>query len=93
MSSILEIDNVTRRLAASSPVNDCSMAVQAGSITGLIGPNGSGKTTLFNLITGVYPPDQGEVRLKGQRIRGCAPARSAITDSAARFRSRACSGI
>ena len=70
MTAILEIENITRRFGGITAVSDCSMTVQAGSITGLIGPNGSGKTTLFNVITGIYPPDQGSVRLKEQRISG-----------------------
>ncbi len=50
-----------------------SIEVKEGSITGLIGPNGSGKTTLFNVISGVYRPDGGEVYFRGKRIDGLKP--------------------
>ncbi|MGC9009927.1 MAG: ABC transporter ATP-binding protein [Sulfolobales archaeon] len=50
-----------------------SIEVKEGSITGLIGPNGSGKTTLFNVISGVYKPDGGEVYFRGKRIDGLKP--------------------
>jgi ABC-type branched-subunit amino acid transport system ATPase component len=53
---------------------DCSIAVEQGSITGLIGPNGSGKTTLFNCITGFYPLDSGEVRVRGIPVTGRRPS-------------------
>jgi ABC-type branched-subunit amino acid transport system ATPase component len=65
-TAALEIDNVTRRFGGIVAVKDCSMTVTKNRITGLIGPNGSGKTTLFNIITGIYPPDAGEVRLNGE---------------------------
>ena len=67
---VLEVSNLTRRFGGIVAVNNCSLGVEQGSITGLIGPNGSGKTTLFNLITGLYAPDSGDVRLRGERIRG-----------------------
>ena len=54
-------------------VYDCSLKVEKGSITGLIGPNGAGKTTLFNVITGHYKPDQGEILFLGQEISGLSP--------------------
>jgi ABC-type branched-subunit amino acid transport system ATPase component len=55
-------------------LTDCSIAVQTGSITALIGPNGSGKTTLFNCITGFYRPDKGEVHVHGVPIVGRRPS-------------------
>ncbi len=66
MTPILEIVNVTRRFGGIVALKDCSLATERRSITGLIGPNGSGKTTLFNVITGIYPPDSGEIWLRGQ---------------------------
>jgi len=68
MSELLRTDNVSRRFGGIQAVKDCSISIEEGSITGLIGPNGSGKTTLFNLITGVYLPDEGEVTFDGRRI-------------------------
>ncbi len=75
MTALLRTEKLTRRFGGITAVNDCSIEVQQGSITGLIGPNGSGKTTLFNLITGVYHPDTGDVYLRGQRITGALPHR------------------
>jgi len=75
MTALLQAEKVTRRFGGIVAVNECSIAVQERSITGLIGPNGSGKTTLFNLITGVYRPHSGHVYLRGQRITGLQPSR------------------
>jgi ABC-type branched-subunit amino acid transport system ATPase component len=74
MTAALEIDNVTRRFGGIVAVKDCSMTVKQNRITGLIGPNGSGKTTLFNIITGIYPPDAGEVRLNGEHSSKLRPS-------------------
>ena len=49
-------------------VNDVTFEVGTGSIMGLIGPNGAGKTTVFNLITGIYRPDQGEITFDGKSV-------------------------
>lgn len=56
-------------------LNGCSLDVQKGSITGLIGPNGSGKTTLFNVMTGYVKPDAGTVIFEGNDITGARPNR------------------
>ncbi len=74
MTAVLEVVNVSRRFGGIIAVKDCSMSVRQGSITGLIGPNGSGKTTLFNVITGIYPPDQGDVYMHGQRCKHLRPS-------------------
>ena len=54
-------------------VNDVSLTIAEGSITGLIGPNGAGKTTLFNVIAGHYPPSAGRILLENQDITGLKP--------------------
>ena len=54
-------------------VDGCSFAVPGGKISGLIGPNGSGKTTTFNLLTGLIPPDDGQVIYKGETLAGLKP--------------------
>ncbi len=72
--ALLRTERLTRRFGGITAVQNCSLAVRAGSITGLIGPNGSGKTTLFNVITGIYPPDAGEVFLRDRRITRLAPS-------------------
>ena len=75
MTELLSTRGISRRFGGIQAVQDCNISVQAGSITGLIGPNGSGKTTLFNLITGVYPPDEGEAFFNGERITNLAPSK------------------
>jgi neutral amino acid transport system ATP-binding protein len=70
MTVLLSTENLIRRFGGITAVDHCSLTVQKGSITGLIGPNGSGKTTLFNLVTSVYKPDAGEVYLHSKRITG-----------------------
>ena len=73
--SLLEIDHLSKRFGGVVAVDDCSLSVAAGSITGLIGPNGSGKTTIFNLVTGFIDKDQGRVTFKSQAIDGLGPDR------------------
>jgi branched-chain amino acid transport system ATP-binding protein len=70
---MLEIQRVEKNFGGLKAVNDCSLEVREGSITGLIGPNGAGKTTLFNIITGHYKPDRGKILFQGEPIEGLAP--------------------
>jgi neutral amino acid transport system ATP-binding protein len=73
--NLLEISNLSKRFGGVVAVDDCSLSVAQGSITGLIGPNGSGKTTVFNLVTGFIPSDRGDVRFKSQSIARLGPDR------------------
>ncbi len=54
-------------------IDDLDLVVNEREIVSVIGPNGAGKTTLFNLITGIYPPDAGEIRLDGESLVGLPP--------------------
>jgi len=73
--ALLAIDRVTKRFRGLTAVNAVSLTVEAGGIVAVIGPNGAGKTTLFNVIAGVFAPDEGDVRFAGASIAGLAPER------------------
>ena len=68
MTHIIEIEGVSKAYGGVIANNDITMGVEAGEITGLIGPNGSGKTTLFNSIVGYHPIDSGSIRFDGREI-------------------------
>jgi branched-chain amino acid transport system ATP-binding protein len=68
--ALLELSGVTMRFGGLIAVNDVSFQVEPGQLYGLIGPNGAGKTTVFNVITGVYTPTHGVIRLEGESIGG-----------------------
>jgi branched-chain amino acid transport system ATP-binding protein len=70
---ILQTDKATIRFGGLVAVNELSMDVKQGEIYGLIGPNGAGKTTIFNLLTGVYEPTSGDIRIAGTRVNGLKP--------------------
>ncbi|MCB1887904.1 MAG: ABC transporter ATP-binding protein [Rhodocyclaceae bacterium] len=63
MSTLLSVRNLTMRFGGLTAIDDLSLEVPAGRITGIIGPNGAGKTTLFNCLTGFYKPTSGTLRL------------------------------
>jgi branched-chain amino acid transport system ATP-binding protein len=70
---MLSIQNLSKSFGGVHAVQNVSFDVRAGAIHSVIGPNGAGKTTLFNLITGVYTPSQGQIRLRGEDVAGMAP--------------------
>jgi ABC-type branched-subunit amino acid transport system ATPase component len=73
--ALLEVEGVTKRFGGLSALNELSFHVDEGEIVSIIGPNGAGKSTVFNVITGLYPPDEGDVRLRGVSVVGLAPNR------------------
>jgi len=66
--NILQVDNLSKYFGGLAAVSNCSLKIQKGSITGVIGPNGSGKTTLFNLIAGNLKPNSGKVLFNNKNI-------------------------
>jgi branched-chain amino acid transport system ATP-binding protein len=72
-AALLEVRRLVKDFEGLRAVDHCSFSVREGTITGLIGPNGAGKTTLFNVITGFYQPDSGQVLLGGEDVTGLTP--------------------
>jgi len=73
MNELLTLTNVSRHFGGLKVLQDVSLAVRQGTISGLIGPNGAGKTTVFNLITGLLPPTTGDIALDGATLLGRRP--------------------
>lgn len=69
--AILEVKNLSISFGGLKAVDDFNIQIEEGQLYGLIGPNGAGKTTIFNLLTGVYKPDNGYILLDGKNIAGC----------------------
>jgi branched-chain amino acid transport system ATP-binding protein len=73
MKYVLEIENVSKFFHGLVAIDDLTIKVEPGQIYGIIGPNGAGKTTLFNCVTGIYVPEKGTIKYKGENITGMAP--------------------
>ena len=71
--ALLEVKQLSIHFGGVKAVQNVSFSIEAGIIYAVIGPNGAGKTTLFNLITGIYTPTSGEIRLDGESIGGKTP--------------------
>jgi branched-chain amino acid transport system ATP-binding protein len=69
----LRLEGINVRFGGLQALSDIKFTIDAGEIVGLIGPNGAGKTTIFNVITGVYKPTAGDVRLNDTSLRGKRP--------------------
>ena len=72
-ATLLELKAVDKSFGGLRVIADLDLDVKEHEIVSVIGPNGAGKTTLFNLITGIYRPDSGEIRLEGRNLVGVAP--------------------
>ena len=73
VDSVLEVSGVHKRFGGIKAVDNAALTLKAGQIHALLGPNGAGKTTTFNLISGMFTPDAGTVRLNGVDIQGATP--------------------
>lgn len=71
--ALLEVTNLGISFGGLRAVDELNMQIEEGSLVGLIGPNGAGKTTVFNMLTGVYRPTDGDIRLNGQSLIGKKP--------------------
>ena len=80
---LLQLEDATIRFGGLVAVNKVSFELNKGDLFGLIGPNGAGKTTCFNIITGVYKPTSGDIRMNGTSIAG-TPANKIATKGIAR---------
>ena len=68
--ALLEVSHLSISFGGLRAVDDFNLTIEKGELYGLIGPNGAGKTTVFNLLTGVYRPNEGVIKLDGQDITG-----------------------
>jgi len=82
---LLDVREISIRFGGLCAVNRFSCALPNGALHAIIGPNGAGKTTVFNLLTGVYTPDAGEIYLKARRIDGLRPYQIARAGMARTF--------
>jgi len=75
--ALLKLENITKKFGGLVAVDKVSLEIEAGELIGIVGPNGSGKTTLYNVISGVYTPEEGRVILEGKDITRLPPYRRA----------------
>jgi branched-chain amino acid transport system ATP-binding protein len=85
VTTLLRAANLRKRFGGVEALAGVSFAIGSGEIYGLIGPNGAGKTTLFNLLTGIYRPDEGSFFLDGRDLAGMRPDQVAAAGIARTF--------
>jgi len=71
--ALLRVNGLTKHFGGLAAVQNVSFEIERGEIVSLIGPNGAGKTTIFNVLSGIYSPDRGEIRLDGENLVGRKP--------------------
>jgi len=72
-ANLLEARSIAKHFGGVKALTDVSLSIRQGEIYGLIGPNGAGKTTFFNVLTGLYHPDGGELVFAGEKLKASAP--------------------
>jgi branched-chain amino acid transport system ATP-binding protein len=75
VARVLELKDLSKSFGGLTVISGLDMHIDEGEIVSVIGPNGAGKTTLFNLITGIYRPDEGDIVLEGRSLVGLPPHR------------------
>jgi len=75
--TLLKLERITKRFGGLIAVNEFDLEIREGESIGIVGPNGSGKTTLYNVISGIYTPEEGRVFFEGQEITFLPPYRRA----------------
>jgi branched-chain amino acid transport system ATP-binding protein len=75
---LLRLENITKQFGGLIAVNQVNLEVETGQFLGIVGPNGSGKTSLFNLISGVFYPDEGNIFFEGRDITRLPPHKRAL---------------
>ncbi len=73
MARLLELEGISKRFGGLTCIDGLDLHVDEREIVSVIGPNGAGKTTLFNLVTGIYRPDAGDIRFEGETLIGLEP--------------------
>jgi ABC-type branched-subunit amino acid transport system ATPase component len=73
MAALLELTGISKRFGGLTCIDELDLHVDEREIVSVIGPNGAGKTTLFNLVTGIYEPDAGDIRFEGETLLGLEP--------------------
>ncbi len=73
MGTLLEVQAITKRFGGLAALNRVDFRLEERQIASIIGPNGAGKTTLFNILTGIYPPDEGEATFQEHSLLGLRP--------------------
>ena len=76
-SALLEVRSIVKHFGGVKALSEVSLTIKRGEIYGLIGPNGAGKTTFFNVLTGLYHPDGGELIFDGNKLQASAPHKAA----------------
>lgn len=71
--ALLEVENLSIQFGGLKAVNDFNLSLEHGELVAIIGPNGAGKTTVFNMLTGLYQPTKGDIRLDGKSLIGLKP--------------------
>jgi simple sugar transport system ATP-binding protein len=89
METLIELKNVSKKFGGITAIDSISMQVNQAEIVGLIGDNGAGKSTLIKTLVGVYSPDQGDIYIKGSKVKGWTTAKARDSGIETVFQDRA----